>query len=649
MLGVFKNQIHLSQGDALLVVDLQNDFLPGGALPVANGDQVIPIANRYIQMFLSRKLPIIASRDWHPKDHCSFATQGGPWPSHCIQDTPGAEFAAGFDLPETSVVVSKGDVSKKEAYSAFAGTDLATVVRQRQIKRLLVCGIATEYCVLETVKSALSEGLDVLLLSDGIKAVRDDDGRLAVRKMLESGANVYQPPKPKSPAIDSSALLTDFYQLTMLQAYFQHGVDQEAVFEFFVRKLPDDRNFLLAAGLEQVLEFLEGFCFTKSELDWLYARREFRKDFVDYLGDLRFSGDVHAMPEGTIFFANQPILRVTAPLPQAQLVESRLINLLHFQTLIASKAIRCRLAAPDKLLVDFGMRRAHGAEAAVYASRASFIAGFDGTATVLGGMINDIPVYGTMAHSFVQAHDDESEAFANFASANPDNVVLLIDTYDTEAAAEKTVQIARRLRENGIEVKGVRLDSGDLNEHAKRVRKILDQGGLLDTTIFASGNLDEYELHKLYFSHSPIDGFGVGTRVDVSSDSPYLDCAYKLQEYAGKPRRKRSEGKATWPGRKQVYRQFKNGLINGDILTLDNDPAPGKPLLELMMQGGQRLEPRTPAHELRRRVTANLTELPKQLLSLHTVDRYPVEISQALQQLTSKIDRDLATSKSLPR
>jgi nicotinate phosphoribosyltransferase len=395
-------------------------------------------------------------------------------------------------------------------------------------------------------------------------------------------------------------------------------------------------------GLEQVLDFLEALRFTDQELDWLRDCGHFNEDFVGYLAQLRFTGDVHAMPEGTVFFPNEPILRVTAPMSEAQLVESRVINLLQFQTLIASKAARSVLAAPGKLLVDFGMRRAHGAEAGLLAARASYIAGFDGSATVLAGMWFDVPVYGTMAHSFVQCHDDEGESFQHFAAANPDNVVLLLDTYDTEQAAEKVVRLAGQLSSQGIRVQGVRLDSGDLAEHARQVRKILDQGGLADVMIFASGNLDEYRLQEFTASAAPIDGYGIGSRLDVSSDAPYLDCVYKLQEYAGRPRRKRSEGKATWPGRKQVYRQYRDDTIAVDIVTLEGDRLAGQTLLEPMMLRGARIEPRLGAGDLRRRVASNLAALPETLRSLDPAPAYSVEISPKLRKLAADLDQSTA-------
>lgn len=442
------------------------------------------------------------------------------------------------------------------------------------------------------------------------------------------------PPSPQS------ALLTDLYQLTMLQTYVEQGMEEPAVFEFFVRKLPACRGFLLAAGLEQALEYLETLRFEAWELDWLKASGKFSASFVDHLARLRFTGDVHAVPEGTVFFPNEPVLRVTAPLPQAQLVETRLINLLHFQTVVASKAARLVLLARDKPLIDFGLRRAHGAEAGLLAARAACLAGFAGTATVLAGARFGVPVYGTMAHSFVQAHTDETAAFERFARSHPDNVVLLLDTYDTEAAAEKVVALAPRLTRQGIAIQGVRLDSGDLADHARKVRGILDRGGLAHVTIVASGNIDEAALRRLVESKAPIDTFAVGTHVTTSSDAPYADCAYKLQEYAGRPCRKRSEGKATWPGRKQVYRQFgKDGRMAGDVITLEDDPQEGTALLQPVMRAGKRLGPPAPLSELRTRTAAELARLPEPLRQLQEGAAYPVRIAQVLQDLAAAVDR----------
>ncbi|EGW21504.1 nicotinate phosphoribosyltransferase [Methylobacter tundripaludum] len=435
-----------------------------------------------------------------------------------------------------------------------------------------------------------------------------------------------------------SALLTDLYQLTMLQGYYEQNMEELAVFEFFVRKLPETRGYLVAAGLAQVLIYLEQLRFSSDEIEWLASTGQFKLSMLDRLKTLKFTGDVHAMPEGTVFFPNEPILRITAPLPEAQLVESRIINLLHFQTLIASKAARSVLIAPDKLLVDFGMRRAHGSEAALLAARASYLAGFTGSATVAAGMHFGIPIFGTMAHSFIQAYSSESQAFADFAKANPDNVVFLVDTYDTEAGAQKVVDLAAALHAQGIKIKGVRIDSGDLADHARKVRTILDRGGLNDATLFASGNIDEHKLAELIAEQAPIDGFGIGTRLDTSADAPYLDCAYKLQEYAGIARRKRSEGKATWPGRKQVYRNYDNGIISGDTVTVDNAPCAGQPLLQLVMQGGKTVVGQPTLVEAREYARCQLNSLPMSLRQLSNTLEYPVIISAELQVLAKTVD-----------
>jgi nicotinate phosphoribosyltransferase len=441
---------------------------------------------------------------------------------------------------------------------------------------------------------------------------------------------------------DVSPLLTDLYQINMIEAYLDHGETQTAVFELFVRALPARRGFLMAAGLEQALDYLATLRFSAADIAWLKSTGRFSKRLIDYLADLRFTGDVHAMPEGTVFFANEPILRVTAPLPQAQLAESRLINILHFQTLVAAKAARCVLAAPGKLLVDFGMRRAHGAEAGLMAARSSYIAGFAGTATVLAGEDFGIPLYGTMAHSFIEAADDESAAFENFARSRPDNVVLLLDTYDTEAAARKVVALAPKLKAAGIAIRGVRLDSGDLVALAKSVRGILDRGGLNDVTIFASGGLDEDSLVAFAKAQAPIDGIGIGTSLTTSSDVPAIDCVYKLQEYAGEPRRKRSEKKATWPGRKQVWRRYDAaGRMAGDLLSLDGHSAAGEPLIDLVMQGGRRVKERASLDAIRQHARRELERLPEALRRLAPGAVYPVEVADDLVALAGEVDRRL--------
>ncbi|MGD8709879.1 MAG: nicotinate phosphoribosyltransferase, partial [Ectothiorhodospiraceae bacterium] len=347
--------------------------------------------------------------------------------------------------------------------------------------------------------------------------------------------------------ISRTPLLTDLYELTMLQTYYEHGMEGRAVFEFFARDPGPSRPFLLAAGLEQALEWLQNLEFTAEECQWVRDCGHFSPAFAARLNDFHFTGEVRAMPEGTVFFPEEPILQVIAPLPEAQLVESRLMNILHFQSLIATKAARCRVAAGDRMLVDFGLRRAHGGEAGLWAARASYIAGFNATATCLANAFYGVPVAGTMAHSFILAHESEEEAFERFARSHPHNVILLIDTFDTEAAAEKVVALAPGLARDGIRVRGVRIDSGDLADHARRVRRILDDGGLQETTIFASGGLDEYGIRELVADGAPIDGFGVGSKVDTSADLAFLDSAYKLHQYEGEALSKRSEGKADLP------------------------------------------------------------------------------------------------------
>jgi nicotinate phosphoribosyltransferase len=437
----------------------------------------------------------------------------------------------------------------------------------------------------------------------------------------------------------TSALLTDLYELTMLQSYFEQRMNGRAAFELFVRNLPPHRNFLVAAGLAQVLEYLAALRFDTDDRAWLNDSGRFTGAFVDSLADFRFTGDVDALPEGTVFFADEPILRISAPLREAQLIESRVMNLIHYETLVASKAARAVLSAPSRLLVDFGLRRAHGAEAGLLSARASYIAGFSGTATVEAARQFGVPVYGTMAHSYVQAHSDESAAFESFVRAHPDNAVLLIDTYDTERAARKVVELSAKLQADGLAIKGVRIDSGDLGEHARRVRGIFDAADLSGITIFASGNLDEYRLRDLIAQDAPIDGFGVGTRMNTSADAPYLDCAYKLEEYEGLPRRKRSEGKATWPGCKQVYRRYGDDRRPlGDVVTLATAMLPGAPLLVPIMRAGQLLGPPVALHAVREHARTELTRLPEALRALDDADPYSVEIAPALRQLAGQID-----------
>ena len=448
--------------------------------------------------------------------------------------------------------------------------------------------------------------------------------------------------------LDKSPLITDLYQLTMLQAYLEKDMTDTAVFEFFVRKLPPGRNFLLAAGLEHVLQFLSEMSFSPEEIEYVAGTGRFSDKVVKYMERFRFEGEVHALPEGTVFFPNEPVLRVTAPLPAAQLVETRIISILHVNTIIASKAARSRLAANEKtLLVDFGLRRAHGAEAGIAAARSSYIAGFAGSSTVIAEPLYGIPVYGTMAHSFVEAHGGEKQAYIDFARANPGNVTLLIDTYDTLRAAEKTIDVARQLGKEGIKVKAVRLDSGDILDLSIKVREILNAGGFPDIGIFVSGDMDEYSIRDLLGRGAPIDGFGVGTKMDTSADAPYLECAYKLMEYAGVPRFKKSKGKATLPGRKQIFRKYKDGIMSGDVIGLENEDLEGQPLLKKYMSAGKLSGPMPSLKDIARHASEQMRALPGCLRVLESGPDYPVELSAGLKRLHDEVELKLSQTSYL--
>ena len=421
-------------------------------------------------------------------------------------------------------------------------------------------------------------------------------------------------------SLDVDPLVVDLYEITMVEAYVHAGMVGRAVFELFVRRLPRARNFLIAAGLEQAVAFLESFRLSEAALDELEEVHPIAPATRAVLRGLRFSGDLDAVPEGTVVFADEPLLRITAPLSEAQLVETRLLNLIHFQTLVASKAARAVIAAGGRPLVDFGLRRAHGAEAGTLAARAAYVAGFAGTSNVRAGIDFGVPIFGTMAHAFVQANDDERGAFLRFALAQPpgDGITLLIDSYDTEAGAANVVSLSPELAARGLKVAAVRIDSGDLAEHARRVRRILDLGGLRDVRIIASSGLDEHAIAALVASGAPIDRFAPGTRIVTSADAPHLDCAYKLVEYAGRPRFKRSEGKVTLPGRKQVWRvRDARGVIAVDHLTTADERVAGaEPLLVPIMRGGARVTAPPPLDKLRARASREIASLPEALRSL---------------------------------
>jgi nicotinate phosphoribosyltransferase len=434
------------------------------------------------------------------------------------------------------------------------------------------------------------------------------------------------------PSTFSRALLTDLYELTMMQAYVEEGMNDIATFSLFVRRLPDRRNYLLACGLEDVLGFLETLRFDQAALEYLSSLGRFSPEFLRYLERFRFSGSVFAVPEGTPVFANEPIVEVAAALPEAQLVESFVMNQVHFQTLVASKAARVVDAAQGRQVVDFGFRRTHGIDAGLKAARASYIAGVYATSNVAAAQAYRLATSGTLAHSYIQAHDDEYEAFRAFARLYPD-AVLLVDTYDTLSGVRKVISLARELG-SSFRISAVRLDSGHLRELATATRRILDDAGLSRVKIFASGGLNEDEIAWLLRSGAPIDGFGVGTELGVSHDAPSLDMVYKLVEYAGRGRTKLAEAKTVLPGRKQVFRIESAGSADHDVLGRYDEPASGRPLLTQVMEHGERLAAgRVTLDQARARAKAELDRLPQRLRNLDAaMPPYAVEVSAVLAQ-----------------
>ncbi|HKW64006.1 MAG TPA: nicotinate phosphoribosyltransferase [Candidatus Acidoferrum sp.] len=449
-----------------------------------------------------------------------------------------------------------------------------------------------------------------------------------------------------------SGLLTDLYELTMAAGYVQKRFEARATFELFVRHLPQRRNYLVAGGLEQALDFLQSVHFSSEDVSYLRALPFFRNvhpDFFDYLSRFQFTGDVWALPEGTIFFPGEPLLRVTAPIAEAQLVETGLLSILHFQTLIASKASRVTAAAGGRPVVEFGSRRAHGIEAGVLAARAAFVGGCEGTSNAFAGRRFGIPVYGTQAHSWIMAHEDEANAFRDFLDVFPEQSTLLVDTYDVHAAIEKIISLARK-------PSGVRLDSGDVLADSQWVRKRLDQAGWNEVKIFASGELDEQRIETLLTNGARIDAFGVGSALSTSSDSPNIGVIYKLVEVdfgdTVRNAAKFSHEKITYPGRKQVFRfAEKDGKFSGDVIGLDSETFPGsEPMLVPVMRDGGRIaiteqDSFAAIKRAQSRHLADRARLPESVSVLRAAEPpFPVRYSERLEELRDQVRQTVAKS-----
>ncbi len=441
-------------------------------------------------------------------------------------------------------------------------------------------------------------------------------------------------------------LFTDFYELTMCASYFDNQKFETATFDLFIRRLPPNRSYLLFAGLEQVLQYLKSVKFTEEHLVYLKTQG-FNQPFLNYLRNFQFTGDVWAVPEGTVAFPCEPLIRVTAPIIEAQLVETFLLNTVNLQTMIATKASRVVNAARGKAVIEFGLRREHGVDSGVKVARCSYIAGCQGTSNVLAGLAYGIPVFGTMAHSFIMAYEREIDAFRAFAKTFPANSTLLIDTYDDMAGAEKAVAVAKELEKAGHKLSGVRLDSGDLAEISKKVRKLLDQQGLQYVRIFASGDLDEFKIEELRKKGAKINAFGVGTKMGTSADKPYVDVIYKLCETMNAdgsfaPIMKLSQNKATLPGRKQVYR-FKNaeGNFEKDVIALADEKVDGEPLMVKVMEKGEVTYDFPSLSEIRVAAAENLSKLPDKYKKVTGSAEYPVELSQDLEKLIRNLKEKL--------
>lgn len=435
------------------------------------------------------------------------------------------------------------------------------------------------------------------------------------------------------------AIAMDLYELTMAASYFREGKNSNATFSLYIRNYPLNRAYFVAAGLASFLEILENFRFSDDAIYYLHSLEKFDNEFLDYLKGFKFTGSVRALPEGSIFFVQEPLIEITAPIIQGQILETIIMNTFHVETLIASKAARCITVAGHRGLVDFSLRRTHGIDAAVKTARSSYLVGFQGTSNVLAGRLYGIPIFGTMAHSYVTSFDHEIDAFMAYARCFPENTVLLLDTYDTIKAAEKAVEVAKYLESRGYRLRGVRLDSGDLLELSRKVKNIFSQNGLDYVSIMASGSLDEFALEELIQGGAYIDSVGIGTKLGVSADAPYLDLAYKLVEYEGKPVLKLSPGKRTWVGRKQVYRYYDNqGRMIRDVLTLAEDRQEGEPLLRDFVINSHIVRNPT-IEEGRAAFKEHYRALPDEYKDIRPKAKYKVEIAEHLLMLEEEVAR----------
>jgi nicotinate phosphoribosyltransferase len=448
---------------------------------------------------------------------------------------------------------------------------------------------------------------------------------------------------------DDLALFADLYELTMAQAFFGQGMFAPATFSLFIRQYPPHRGYLVAAGLADVLDYLENLQFSEASLDYLRSTELFTQDFLAYLKGLRFTGSVRAIPEGRLFFVNEPVLEVTAPIIEAQLVETMVINQVNFQTLLATKAARCVWAAQGRVVTDFASRRTHGTEAALKMARAGYIAGFQSTSNLQAARRYGIPPSGTMAHSFISSFPSELDAFRAYATAFPGRTTLLLDTYDTIQGTWHAVAVARELEAAGHLLMAVRLDSGDFAALSRQVRQILDEAGLGYVKIVASGGLDEYELDRLVRGGAPIDLFGVGTKVGVSADAPWSDMAYKLVCYDGRPVMKLSTDKVSLPGAKQVFRlRDREGRFSRDVIGLHDEGLPGgAALLQPAMADGRRTGPEPTLEEIRQRFQQDFQCLDDHHKQLHNPPHYPVAVSPRLERLTVQVQEQIRGTEEL--